>query len=536
MSTKKEKKRKKKQKHKIIKEATINEVPVHEDTTMDVEQNDKDDDNLEQLQQDIPAPSSFSWAATFAKVSSIAPAEGLEEDNEFFTRQQQEEEEGENNNGDSDAGGIAKLAKLIKSCSKNKVKNKNSSDASLEELQNKPAKKEEESNEEMTNEKNDNDENKEEKKARKKRRKKEKEEQNDKDEHGDAKTIKDGKTQKNENANDTAIITPPKKEKKKKKAKKEKKKKDNDTRSNDAKKERKEELKNDVTTKHSDDHEKTKSVTKAKASTDNTLSDVTTSSSTDSNTSLSFPYDVEPDDHCETPPNSYEDIAPLLQKLKSINSNSDITIYDPYYCDGSVISNLSNLGFPNVYNKKEDCYKVWKKMSAGGSNSDGDDVSNYPNYDVLVTNPPYSGDHMEKLINHITSSQFGDKPWFLLLPKFVHKKDYFVKAFYKNKSQQPFYLIPKKRYVYIPPKHFRDKKASDVHKKSSPFVSMWYIWGGTANATRMLADYYFQRSRRYRNITTKNDGNGDNNKNDVFCRCDIARSKSELRDLRRKKG
>eukprot|EP00957_Ditylum_brightwellii_P149437 11380625-Ditylum_brightwellii.AAC.1 len=145
-------------------------------------------------------------------------------------------------------------------------------------------------------------------------------------------------------------------------------------------------------------------------------------------------------------------------------------------------------------------------MSAGGSNSDGDDVSNYPNYDVLVTNPPYSGDHMEKL------------------------------AFYKNKSQQPFYLIPKKRYVYIPPKHFRDKKASDVHKKSSPFVSMWYIWGGTANATRMLADYYFQRSRRYRNITTKNDGNGDNNKNDVFCRCDIARSKSELRDLRRKKG
>ena len=212
-----------------------------------------------------------------------------------------------------------------------------------------------------------------------------------------------------------------------------------------------------------------------------------------------FPYPIDADDHCESPLEAYSDIAPLLTLLCGTNKTSDsLRIYDPYYCDGAVIRNLAELGFSNVSNRKEDCYAVWASPST-------------PKFDVLVTNPPYSDDHIEKLIRYITSSSFGNRPWFLLLPQWAHKKNFYVQA---TARIRPFYLVPRKRYVYVPPKHFRASKKSDVHKKSSPFVSMWYCWGGAANDA--LLEHY------YKNCSTSASG------------CDLARSKSALRDLRRK--
>jgi hypothetical protein len=32
-----------------------------------------------------------------------------------------------------------------------------------------------------------------------------------------------------------------------------------------------------------------------------------------------------------------------------------LRIYDPFYCAGSVVKHLTELGFPQVYNKCEDC-------------------------------------------------------------------------------------------------------------------------------------------------------------------------------------
>ena len=37
---------------------------------------------------------------------------------------------------------------------------------------------------------------------------------------------------------------------------------------------------------------------------------------------------------------------------------SDLRVYDPYYCDGAVVSHFKELGFPNVANENTDCYKV----------------------------------------------------------------------------------------------------------------------------------------------------------------------------------
>ena len=231
----------------------------------------------------------------------------------------------------------------------------------------------------------------------------------------------------------------------------------------------------------------------------------------------SFPYRTNSDDHCETPLQSYQDILPILDELSKLRSGkkAKLRIYDPYFCDGLMIKHLESLGYTNVYNRKEDCYEIW------ASNKE-------PPFDVFITNPPYSDDHIEKLMKYLTSSNFGSKPYLLLMPQWVHKKDYYINATSGGGKERgkkrkrdntnaqvtsPFYIVPKKRYVYLPPPDFREKKASDVHKKSSPFTSMWFIWGGTHDANEKLLNA-FQRS----NVKG----------------CDVARSRSALRDLRRK--
>lgn len=209
-----------------------------------------------------------------------------------------------------------------------------------------------------------------------------------------------------------------------------------------------------------------------------------------------FPFPVMDDDHCESPLEAYRDIVCLLDCAGK--PKESLCIYDPYYCDGAVARNLQGLGFPKVYNRKEDCYAVWN------------DPARCPTFDCLVTNPPYSADHIEKLIAHVTSPSFGDRPWFLLLPNWVHKKDYFSNS---TAHLRPFFLVPRKRYVYLPPKEYRQSKKSDVHKKSSPFVSMWYVYGGTPARNEAWVRAFAQGTEAW----------------------ELARSRSALRDLRRKK-
>ena len=42
-----------------------------------------------------------------------------------------------------------------------------------------------------------------------------------------------------------------------------------------------------------------------------------------------------------------------------------------------------------------------------------------PKFDVLLTNPPYSKDHKEKIINYCSKL---NKPWMLLLPNYIANK------------------------------------------------------------------------------------------------------------------
>lgn len=75
-----------------------------------------------------------------------------------------------------------------------------------------------------------------------------------------------------------------------------------------------------------------------------------------------------------------------------------LSIYDPYFCAGSIITHLNGLGFTNVHNRNEDFYAAVE-------------ANRVPQHDVVVTNPPYTSDHVEKLMSFLVSNQ---KPFFVL--------------------------------------------------------------------------------------------------------------------------
>jgi hypothetical protein len=81
-------------------------------------------------------------------------------------------------------------------------------------------------------------------------------------------------------------------------------------------------------------------------------------------------------------------------------------------CQGSVKRHLAEQGFKCVHNECEDFYA---RLAA----------KDLPEYDVLLTNPPYSSDHLQKIVRHVTTS---GKPWLLLVPNFVYVKEYYRSA------------------------------------------------------------------------------------------------------------
>lgn len=176
------------------------------------------------------------------------------------------------------------------------------------------------------------------------------------------------------------------------------------------------------------------------------------------------PFEVDETDHCETPLEAYTDAIQLLDFIaKSLGKKRDtIRIYDPYFCDGGIKVKLASLGFANVINENQDFY-------------DNIENNTIPPHDVLVTNPPYSGHHMEKLLSFCSTNR---KPFLLLLPHFVYTKDYYKRGLGETLSNQVFYICPLTRYSYIPPAWVSVNGGSAALKKgktqTAPFPSFWY--------------------------------------------------------------
>ena len=173
----------------------------------------------------------------------------------------------------------------------------------------------------------------------------------------------------------------------------------------------------------------------------------------------------------------------IAKKLGKTRKN--LRIYDPYYCEGAMIREMNSLGFLDVYNKNEDFY-------AKQQNND------VPEYDILVTNPPYSGDHVERLLTFCISSY---KPFFLLMPNYCYMKDYYQRLFSKSCSltNSLFYVSPTKRLLYTTPKGRRQQKSA---KYTSPFPTFWYCSFGKNLASDTDGLLHAAKSAKY-NVSRK---------------------------------
>lgn len=155
--------------------------------------------------------------------------------------------------------------------------------------------------------------------------------------------------------------------------------------------------------------------------------------------SWSFP--TEYSDHFETPPQAYADIAPLLEAVAMQRWHSEggcengagsahacvaqLSVYDPYYCQGKMVAALCDalpaLDATRVINANRDFYA---DVQAGS----------VPGHDVLVSNPPYSGHHKQRLLSYLRgewqrghdANRRGDaggaaaaRPFLLLLPAWM---------------------------------------------------------------------------------------------------------------------
>lgn len=245
-------------------------------------------------------------------------------------------------------------------------------------------------------------------------------------------------------------------------------------------------------------------------------------------TEVEHPFETDADDHCETSPEAHENIANFLKALcgQIGKTPNELVIYDPYYCAGGTRRNLALIGFTNVINRNEDFYKVIEE-------------NRVPEHDVLVTNPPYSADHIERCVTFAAENlaAYG-RPYMLLLPSYVIHKDYYLPALLtggsrgKDKAKElemnkasakdsddddddenggmkihggskgraqilPFYIAPKKRYYYWTPKAMVKARAANkgqaeesakarrkrthigaLGERTSPFLSFWYCCFG----------------------------------------------------------
>jgi len=160
-------------------------------------------------------------------------------------------------------------------------------------------------------------------------------------------------------------------------------------------------------------------------------------------------------DHCETGPKAYADIKPTLEVfaelIPGVERPSNLRIWDPFYCTGRMKSHMLSLGFPKVHNENEDFYVVKQHP---------------PRHDIIMTNPPYSRDHIPRLLEYCLTVT---SPCLLLLPSWVCKKDYFAR--FDDANSRYFFLVPRSgRYTY----HNPGLDGAKVGR-TAPFQSFWYI-------------------------------------------------------------
>ena len=169
-------------------------------------------------------------------------------------------------------------------------------------------------------------------------------------------------------------------------------------------------------------------------------------------------------DDRETPLRALEDIFPIITSIIEYKqcSLNEFLIYDPYYCNGNIKRRLESLGLNrnNIYNDPIDCYYAQK-------------YNLIKSFDLLLSNPPYSSDHIRRCIQYSIKSE---KPWLLLLPSNVIHRSWFNQEI---KDYNVLYIAPYEKYVF----EVNNSSNSDENEENDrntnlkhiPMVTMWFL-------------------------------------------------------------
>lgn len=148
----------------------------------------------------------------------------------------------------------------------------------------------------------------------------------------------------------------------------------------------------------------------------------------------------------------------------SHETSNEITIYDPYFCTGRAASLLEQTFREHsakkqtrvcIKHEKRDFYKDICK-------------NRIPRHDLLVTNPPYSGNHKERCLEFAVGQlKSNGIPFFLLMPNYVASKEYFRKVVLEENIQNVFVAPPSNQpYEYDHPE--------GTGHETPPFQSVWF--------------------------------------------------------------
>lgn len=185
-----------------------------------------------------------------------------------------------------------------------------------------------------------------------------------------------------------------------------------------------------------------------------------------------WPFATDKLDHCESPADSFADLLPCLRAMASqlsVQPWTQLWLFDPYYCDGASGAHLRALGFERVTHEKRDFY-AWDPM---------------PPFDVMVTNPPYSADHIPRCLNIAFRTGL---PFCLLLPNWVAKQGWYADLV-KEKAEAAgggvFHVAPLQPYSYTMVREDNSQPYPDhvgADGKTTPYLSSWYCHVPSAGA------------------------------------------------------
>lgn len=181
-------------------------------------------------------------------------------------------------------------------------------------------------------------------------------------------------------------------------------------------------------------------------------------------------------DHCETPRAAYEHLGSFLEVVgkmlhKDIQPTKSVRIWDPFYCNGSMKTIFQDMGFhnDNIIHQNVDFYQLIRDQTI-------------PDHDILVTNPPYSDDHIHRLLEFVVTDETAKaRPSCLLLPNWVSRQPDYAQRFSDILEQQGhelLYLSPLQAYTYTMPTWVSEQDRPDhvgSSGKTTPYLSSWYL-------------------------------------------------------------